>query len=105
MSRHHSVPAKGGQPIHLNNHHTDTLAAILNHPAGHNIRWVDALSLLEAVGNVEERHDGKFKVTLDSETLFLERPREKDISTQTVVDLRHMFANAGFTIEAAGQEI
>lgn len=91
--------------MHMNNHHTDTLSAILNHPAGHNIRWVDALSLLEAVADVEERHDGKFKVTLDQHTLFLERPRSKDISTQTVVDLRKFLTEAGYTVEAPGKEI
>ena len=41
----------------LNNHHSDTLTAIFQHPVSHNIRWHDALSLMEAVGTVTEEHD------------------------------------------------
>ena len=50
------------------------------------------LSLLEAVGTVEEEHNGKFKVTLGPETEVLERPRGKDIDVQMVVDLRRMLS-------------
>ena len=45
-------------PEHLNNHHRDTLLQIFQHPASHNIEWPAVLSLLEAVGSVEQRHDG-----------------------------------------------
>jgi thiamine biosynthesis lipoprotein ApbE len=97
--------ASGDLPVHLNNHHLDTLSVILAHPVSHNIRWVDVLSLLEAAGEVEEHHDGKFKVTIGGETEFFERPRHKDIDTQMVVDLRRMFQRAGFDGRPAGQEI
>ena len=55
-------------PIHLNSHHRDTVSQIFRHPVGHNIEWRDVLSLLEAVGSVEETHHGKFLVTLGDET-------------------------------------
>lgn len=97
--------SNGDQPIHLNNHHTDTLTAIFSHPTSHNIRWPDVISLLEAVGEVDERHDGKFKVTLGPETEVFERPRHKDIDTQMVVDLRRMLRNAGFEPKKAGEEV
>ena len=87
-----STPA----PSHLNNHHRGTLAKIFNHPAGHNIEWPAVLSLLEVVGSVEPRADGRFLVTVGSETETLERPRHKDIDTQQVVDLRRMLGNAGY---------
>ena len=66
--------ANGDQPIHLNNHQMDTLTAIFSHPTSHNIRWPYVISLLEYVGDVEERHDGKFKVTLGPETEVFARP-------------------------------
>jgi hypothetical protein len=82
--------------VHLNNHHRDTLAKILQHPASHNVEWLDALSLLEAVGTVNENHDGKYVVTLGSETETFDRPHHKDVDIQVVVDLRRMLSGAGY---------
>jgi len=51
------------------------------------------VSLLEAVGTVQE--DGaNLKVTLGGETQVLARPRDKDIDTQMIVDLRRMLTEA-----------
>jgi hypothetical protein len=86
----------------LNNHHRDTLKKILDHPASGNVEWRQVLSLLEAVGTVEEEHNGKFKVTLGAETETLARPREKDVDRQMVVDLRRMLTGAGFSPDGAG---
>jgi hypothetical protein len=80
----------------LNNHHRDTLLKIFSHPASGNLEWRQVLSLLEAVGTVEEEHNGKVKVTLGPETEVFRRPRGKDIDTQMVVDLRRMLGAAGF---------
>ena len=85
----------------LNNHHRDTLRKILDHPASGNVEWRQVLSLLEAVGTVVEEHNGKFKVTLGSETETLGRPRGKDIDRQMVVDLRRMLTGAGFSLDDA----
>jgi hypothetical protein len=57
------------------------------------------MSLLDVVASVEEQHDGKFLVTLGSETETLERPRNKDIDVQQVVDVRRMLRNAGYGSE------
>ena len=54
------------EPVHLNNHHRNTLRQILQHPAGHNIEWHAVVSLLEAVGSVTEHRDGKVATTLGS---------------------------------------
>ncbi|MFN8126961.1 MAG: hypothetical protein U0R64_10700 [Candidatus Nanopelagicales bacterium] len=97
--------AKGTEPRHLNNHHMDTLTSIFGHPVSHNITWQSVLSLLEAVGDVDEEHDGKFRVRIGDETEVFERPRHKDIDTQQVVDLRRMLRNAGFTPQQPGKEV
>ena len=86
--------------VHLNNHHRDTLEKIFQHPVSHNIEWLDVLSLLEAVGTVDERHDGKFVVTLGSETETFERPKHKDVEIQVVVDLRRILHSAGYATDA-----
>jgi hypothetical protein len=88
----------------LNNHHSDTLTAIFQHPVSHNIRWHDVLSLLEAVGTVEEEHDGKFKVRVGDETEVLSRPKGHDVGEQMVVDLRRMLGNAGYAPGNDGRE-
>jgi hypothetical protein len=97
------------EPVHLNDHHRNTLLQIFRHPVGHNIEWRAVLSLLEALGSVEMRHDGKWVVTLGSEAETLERPQHKDIDAQQVVDLRRMLSNAGYRpeveqAETTGQE-
>jgi hypothetical protein len=85
----------------LNNHHRDTLKKILDHPSSGNVEWRQVLSLLEAVGTVEEEHNGKFKVTVGSETEIMDRPHGKDVDKQMIVDLRRMLTGAGFSPDDA----
>ncbi len=87
----------------LNNRHRDTLEKIFRHPSG-NVEWREVLSLLEAVGDVVEEHNGKLKVTLGSETEVLHRPHDKDVAVQTIVDLRRMLDQAGLG-PGAGQAV
>jgi hypothetical protein len=82
-------------PHGLNNHHRNTLRAILAHPVGHNIEWRPVLSLLEAIATVEHR-DGKVAVTIGSTSGFLDVPPHKDLDTETVVELRRMLTAAGY---------
>lgn len=88
--------APTSEPVHLSNHHRTTLAKIFQHPVSHNLEWKDVLSLMASVGTVEEKHDGKFTMTLGDQTETLERPRHKEVNAQEVLDLRRMFTGAGF---------
>ena len=88
------------KPPHLSNHHRTTLRQIFQHPVSHNIEWHAVVSLLQAVGTVVEHHDGKAAVTIGSSTEFFDVPSHKDIDVQTVLDLRKMLSNAGYTPEA-----
>jgi hypothetical protein len=97
-------------PEHLNNRHRDTLLQIFQHPAGHNIEWPAVLSLLEAVGSAEQRHDGKYLVSVGTESEVLTPPKHKDIDIQQVVDLRRMLTTAGYRavvdeLQAKGKEV
>jgi hypothetical protein len=79
----------------LGSHHSDTVEKIFGHPTSGNVEWRAVLSLLEAVGTVDEEHNGKVRVTLGDETEVFQPPRDKDIDTQMIVDLRRMLSNAG----------
>ena len=81
---------------HLDSRHRDTLRQIFEHPTSHNIEWRAVISLLEAVGTVTARHDGKFAVEIGPELEFLVPPAGKDVDAQMVVDLRRMLTNAGY---------
>ena len=83
-------------PEHLDGRHRDTLRQIFEHPTSHNIEWRRVADLLETVGTVTVRHDGKVAVKLGPSLEFFDPPAGKDIDTQMVVDLRRMLANAGY---------
>lgn len=88
----------------LNNHHRETVRKILSHPASGNVEWREVISLAEAVGEVVEEHDGKFKLTIGPETEVFHRPHGKDIDEQVVVDLRRMLVQAGYDEESAVED-
>ena len=83
-------------PHHLSPNHRDTLLQIFQHPTSHNIEWHSVLSLLSAVGEVEERKDGKVHVAVGGETRVLTRPKHKDVDVDLVVEVRKMLAAAGY---------
>jgi hypothetical protein len=81
---------------HLDSRHRDTLRQIFEHPTSHNIEWRAVVSLLEAVGTLTVRHDGKVEVKVGPELEFLNPPAGKDIDDQMVVDLRRKLTDAGY---------
>jgi hypothetical protein len=88
----------------LNNHHRETVEKILDHPASGNVEWRQVLSLLEAIGEAVEEHNGKFKVTVGPETEILHAPRGKDVDEQMIVDLRRMLVQAGYGDSSAVED-
>jgi thiamine biosynthesis lipoprotein ApbE len=92
------------EPARLNDHHRDTVVKILQHPTSHNVEWHAVISLLRHIGQVDERHDGKFKVTVGGETEVFEKPKHKDIDEQQVVDLRRMLTAAGYVVDGRRED-
>jgi hypothetical protein len=95
---------------HLNSHQRDTLLQLFQHPTSHNIEWHDVLTLLEAVGSVELRHDEKYMVRIGAETETVPRPKHKDVDLDVIVHLRRMLSLAGYDrivedLEAKGKEV
>lgn len=83
--------------LQLDAHHRATVEKLFNHPVGHNVQWHDVLSLLESVAAVSGGKDGRYTVTLGSETETLDAPRHHDLDEQQVLDLRRMLNSAGIT--------
>ena len=81
----------------LDAEHRDTLEQIFNRPSSGNVEWRRVRSLLDAVGTVEEEHDGRLRVTLGGVTETFDRPHGKDVDVQMLVDLRRMLVGAGIT--------
>jgi hypothetical protein len=97
------------EPEHLNNQHRQTLLQVFQHPVSHNVEWHAVVSLLEAVGTVELRHDGEHAVRVGAETAFLGRTKGKDIDVDQVLAVRRLLTAAGYgpvveALKAKGQE-
>lgn len=84
----------------LSNHHSTTLAEIFDHQK-HSIEWRKVESLLKAVGEVEQEHNGHLKVKVGPETETFHVPHGKDLGQQQLVDLRRMLTEAGYGPEKA----
>ncbi len=88
-------------PEHLSSHHRDTLQQIFQQKTNYNVEWHDVVSLLEAVGSIEQQHDDMFVFRIGQETEVLRRPSDKDIDGQQLVDLRRILTSAGYDTVAA----
>ncbi len=80
----------------LSGHHRATIEKILNHPTSGNVEWHQVLSMVEAIGEATEEHNGNVKATIGPETEVLHPPRGKDVDEQMIVDLRRMLTQAGY---------
>ncbi len=87
------------EPSHLSHNHRATLEKIFQHPVSHNLEWNDVRSLLNAIAEVEEKKDGKITVALNGASETFERPKQKDVDAQEVIDLRRLLENAGYRPE------
>lgn len=78
----------------LNSDHRDVVRRLFAVPPSENVEWRQVRSLLEALGSVTEKHNGKLEVELGGEIEVLTPPRGKDVDRQTIVDLRRMLSRA-----------
>ena len=80
----------------LNHHHRQTLDALFAHPTRHNLQWKDVGSLLSAIGDVEEKHDGRVSLTVAGQTKVLGRPKGKDVGAEELIEIRQFLKSTGF---------
>ena len=83
----------------LDSHHRATLEHLFRHPLSHNIQWHDVLSLLEAVGTVDERKPDHYLVKIGDVSQTLDIPRAHDMTAEQVVGVRHLLQKAGYAPE------
>jgi hypothetical protein len=77
-------------PSDLNGRHRHTYETIFRHPVAHNLEWHDVRSLLAAVGDVTEGHNGALQVARNGHTEVFHAPKHKDVATaEHVLALRH----------------
>jgi hypothetical protein len=105
MTREASKKADGEMETgegRLNSHQRDTLAVVFRHPLSHNLEWHDVLSLLEALGHVQETHKGHLVVSIADKTeTFEPRTGHKDIGPDDLSLLRKFLKRAGYSPEGA----
>jgi hypothetical protein len=62
------------------------------------------MSLLQAIGSVEQQHDDMFLFRIGTQTEVITHRAEKDIDGQQLVDLRRILRGAGYDAVAADLE-
>lgn len=82
--------------VHLNHHQHRTLEALFSHPTPHNVHWAEVRHLFEAVGSVEEKHNGNIRIAVGDSAEMFDPNHGKDLTTEQVVDLRRMLKAGGF---------
>lgn len=78
----------------LDGHHARVLDELLEH-RGRNLEWRDILSLMERLGAVVERHDGKYEFQIGTANIVLPKPHGKDVSVDELAELRRFLKQAG----------
>jgi hypothetical protein len=85
-------------PFRLNGRHQITYETIFRHPTSHNLEWHDVRSLLAALADVTEGHDGKIEVTRAGQRLILHAPKHKDVAdVEDVLAIRRFLEKTGAT--------
>jgi hypothetical protein len=88
-------------PAHLDGHHRRTFEAIFRHPTAHNLEWHDVRSLLGALAEVEEKHNGSLDVSRNGTQVVLHSPKHKDLaSVEDVLAIRR-FLESSSELETA----
>lgn len=80
---------------HLNHKQLSVLEKVFAHPVTHTLTWHDVTTLVDAVGTLEEKHNGSWHITIGGQMQVFDPNHGKKLSVQQVIDLRHMLVDAG----------
>lgn len=92
-SDHHEI---GG--FHLNHKQHSALEKVYAHPVAHNLTWHEVRTLLDSVGEVEEKHNGSWRITIAGQVEVFDPNHGKELDVEQVMDLRRMLTAAGLEI-------
>ncbi|MCL1466864.1 hypothetical protein [Argonema galeatum] len=80
--------------------HQTTYNAVFEHPIARNLQWHDVRSMLSALTDVEEEHNGNLRFTRNGETLTVHPPKHKDLSDmQELMKIRHFLERSAVPVE------
>ena len=82
-------------PAHLNGRHQHTYEAVFRHPVAHNLEWHDVRSLLDALADVTEGHNGALQVTRNGRTVTVHAPKHKDVAGEDLLAIRRFLEESG----------
>jgi hypothetical protein len=85
---------------HLNHKQHSALEKAYAHPVAHNLTWHEVRTLLDAVGEIEEKHNGSWRITVGGQVEVFDPNHGKDLTVEQVMDLRRMLTAAGLEISA-----
>jgi hypothetical protein len=80
---------------HLSGHHHRILDQIFEHPEPANLHWLDVVGLVGVLGEVEEKHDGKFLFRIGARQDTFHKPHSKALTLPELRQLRAFLKNAG----------
>ncbi len=81
--------------------HQTTYNAVFQHPIARNLQWLDVRSLLNAITDVTEEHNGNLKFARNGEVLTLHPPQHKDVSDlEELMQIRHFLERSDAPAEA-----
>lgn len=78
----------------LSSSHRAAYQAILQHPISRNLHWREVRSMLHAMADAVEAHDGKLKVTRNGHILLLHEPRKNMVPVRELMDIRRFLENS-----------
>ncbi len=85
--------------------HQTTYNAVFQHPIARNIQWHDVRSMLRALADVTEEHNGNLKFTRNGETLTIHPPQHKDLSDiEELMQIRHFIERSDGSAPATAAE-
>ncbi|MBR8837378.1 MAG: hypothetical protein DSM106950_26055 [Stigonema ocellatum SAG 48.90 = DSM 106950] len=85
--------------------HQTTYNAVFQHPIARNIHWHDVRSMLSALADVTEEHNGNLKFTRNGEMLTVHPPQHKDVSDiQELMQIRHFLERSAIPAQATVAE-
>ncbi len=79
--------------------------AAFRHPTAHNLDWGNVRSILGALGDVVEEHNGNLKVTRNGQILVMYPPLDKNVTgVGELMDIRHFLERSAPASPEAGAE-
>jgi hypothetical protein len=83
--------------IKLDHTHRLIVQKLFGHPLNHNIKWVDVCTLLGRFGDLHESHNRNWVLTFEGGTVSFGSARERDLTEDQVMRLRHFLIEQGIT--------